>query len=99
MYSLTLIVWEEAGKYENLESGKLFSASLKTSFAKLKTIEIKDDLSRQYLQEYCEAEVTRIFKTYTDGMDEDDTEGIQKVINNRNTLLAAIKKNLASKTE
>ena len=99
MYSLTLIVWEEAGKYENLESGKLFSSSLKVSFAKLKALDLKDELWKQYLQEYWITEITRIFKTYVDGMDEDDAEGIQKVINNRNTLISATKKFLSTKSE
>jgi len=92
MYALARQIWEDASNYENLESGKNFSTALKKSFSLLKTFEIRDDYARGQLGIYWESEVKRVFKTYIDGIDEDDEDDIKKVLNNQNTLLVAIQK-------
>lgn len=101
MYSLARLVWEDAAKYESLQSGKEFSKSLKQCFSKLKSLKLRDKTSKSLLQEYCDKEIMRIFQLYADGFDEDDAEDMEKnkekLIQNQDQLMKAVSKLLNPK--
>ena len=92
MYSLSRTVWENASRTEALESGTDFSKALKVWFSKLKTLDVRDSYSKEQFQFYWESEIKRIFKNYCDGIDEDEEDDIQRVLQNQDTLIAAVSK-------
>ena len=88
-------VWGSCSSYESLQSGKAFSSALKSSFSKLKSLKVKEEIIRKYLSSYCEIEISQAFDMYIEGMDDDEISDIQKVRNNQSTLIKAIKKTLS----
>mmetsp|Transcript_13455 Transcript_13455/g.11951 ORF Transcript_13455/g.11951 Transcript_13455/m.11951 type:complete len:130 (+) Transcript_13455:1055-1444(+) len=64
MYSLSRLIWEEAGSHNSIQSGTEFSKALKISFSKLKSVEVKDVYAKEQLKYYCGSEIQRIFKLY-----------------------------------